>query len=259
MADTRTWKWAAACSIGTSHVVRGGVCEDSAACTEIATKNGQVLISIVSDGAGSAASAKLGSRSVCLNLMRILKGFLKSGGQIDDVDDAMVQDWLARVRTKIQLLAQINQGSFRDYAATLVCVIMDEKGAVTFQVGDGASVLRMSSDKEWFVPAPPDHGEYINTTSFVTNCPFPNYTFTRIQGTMDGLVMFSDGIERIVLENDGQEPFQPFFNGIIKPLDALDVCGRDRKLSRQLCAYLDGSEITDKTDDDKTLILAARC
>jgi hypothetical protein len=43
---------------------------------------------------------------------------------------------------------------------------------------------------------------------------------------------------------------------MIAPLDTGNALGRDRDLSAKLAAYLDSSLVCERTDDDKTLVLA---
>ena len=50
------WRWAGACSVGTSHIRTGRGCDNSAACIEYQHDNGSALLAVVSDGAGSAHS-----------------------------------------------------------------------------------------------------------------------------------------------------------------------------------------------------------
>ena len=49
----------------------------------------------------------------------------------------------------------------------------------------------------------------------------------------------------------------PFFGAMFARLDG-GVSGRNRPLSRNLADYLGSAAVTDRTDDDKTLLLAAR-
>jgi hypothetical protein len=81
---------------------------------------------------------------------------------------------------------------------------------------------------------------------------------TQFEKPINALAAFTDGIERIALDLSGQAAHQPFFKGIIQPLDQLTNAGVDRDLSRKLLSYLDSAAINQRTEDDKTLILAVR-
>ena len=69
--------------------------------------------------------------------------------------------------------------------------------------------------------------------------------------------MFTDGIERIALDFSNNTPYQPFFNRMIGPLLESQNFGKDQNLSKHLSNFLNSENVNSRTDDDKTLILAA--
>ena len=71
------------------------------------------------------------------------------------------------------------------------------------------------------------------------------------------LALFSDGIERLVLDFSSHQAFSPFFDRMFESLK-FSAIGRNRVLSRDLRRFLDGPSVGERTDDDKTLILAKR-
>jgi hypothetical protein len=80
---------------------------------------------------------------------------------------------------------------------------------------------------------------------------------SHIEGEVKEVSLFTDGIERLVLEFASQTPFAPFFDRMFVPFkDTLG--GRDRRISEQLRVLLESPMVCDKTDDDKTLFLAKR-
>jgi len=52
--------------------------------------------------------------------------------------------------------------------------------------------------------------------------------------------------------------FEPFFDKMFPAVRALPESGLDEKLSEALAKYLDSPAICQRTDDDKTLVLATR-
>jgi hypothetical protein len=65
----------------------------------------------------------------------------------------------------------------------------------------------------------------------------------------------TDGIERIALKFDSQTPHTPFFDPLFRALkSAADV----ESLSEGLRGFLGSDSVQHRSDDDKTLILAAR-
>jgi hypothetical protein len=61
-----------------------------------------------------------------------------------------------------------------------------------------------------------------------------------------------------VLDFAEKRPHAPFFNGIIRPVEQSQSPGSDRQLASALSRYLDSPAVNERTDDDKSLILASR-
>lgn len=127
---------------------------------------------------------------------------------------------------------------------------------MVMHVDDGAAVLRV--DGEWGVPSWPANGEYASTTYFITDEPAPQLRLTRVAARPDAIAIFSDGLERLALKFSEGRAFAPFFEGIFKPVWNSKALGQDIKLSTTLKAYLNNPVINERTDDDKSLILASR-
>jgi Protein phosphatase 2C len=253
-----SWRWAGARSLGTSHIKAGIECQDFLACVEWQSAAGNVLVAVVSDGAGSASQAETGSRIVCFGLLRAVRDHFRNGRGIDDADDETVRDWIDSIRERISISASRNQFRRRDYAATLVAVLAGPRSAIVLHIGDGAAVVREHGSSSWIVPSWPFHGEYASTTAFVTDDPAPRLSIERLPVRIEHIAVFSDGLERLVLDHAQRTAFPPFFNRTLSPILASNVLGHDRSLSRALRSYLDSEAICDRTDDDKALILGAR-
>jgi hypothetical protein len=109
----------------------------------------------------------------------------------------------------------------------------------------------------WDVPSWPAHGEYASSTYFVTDDPEPRLQFVQLADGISELAVFSDGIERLALDFANKTASERFFDPMFAPL-ARSAPGRNRTLSSNLRRYLDSPRIIDRTDDDKSLILARR-
>jgi hypothetical protein len=92
----------------------------------------------------------------------------------------------------------------------------------------------------------------------VTEDPAPQLRIARSDQPIDGVALFSDGIERLVLDFANHTAPAPFFDTMMKPLASSAIMGRDQKLCTSLKRYLDGERVNERTDDDKSLILALR-
>jgi protein phosphatase 2C-like protein len=145
----------------------------------------------------------------------------------------------------------------RDFAATLICVISDGMETLVAHVGDGSVVIQDAVDRTWHVLSWPSHGEYASTTFFLTDEPQPKLNLLRRSGAISAVVAFTDGLERLALDFGTGQAHAPFFQGIIGPVAASETAGRDHKLCTALTRYLDSQAVNARTDDDKTLVVAA--
>jgi hypothetical protein len=251
----RRWSWVGACSTGTSHVKAGAGCDDAGACLEVASPNGPTLIAAVADGAGSAPLAGLGARIAVRSVCRSALAFVGLGGRPDEIDDALAADWLDGLRDRLDQAALRRSQARRALAATLIVCVVQRESAVVVHVGDGACALRLDGEAAWRVPSWPAQGEYAATTYFVTDDPEPRTVVSHVAGTVAELALFSDGLERLALDFGTSAAFAPFFESMFPPLRKA-APGRQRPLSAELRAFLDGPAVTGRTDDDKTLVMA---
>lgn len=171
---------------------------------------------------------------------------------------AAFEEWIDEARDRIYTVAQARGKDARDFAATLVCAISDGETSTFAHVGDGCAVVRERVSGQWTAPTWPDHGEYASTTTFVTDQPTAKLRVSTFPLGVDLISLFSDGIERLVLDMATKEPSERFFGVVSQPILSSAVAqGKDGPLSRQLQAYLGSDQIISRTDDDKTLVIAA--
>jgi hypothetical protein len=251
------WSWIGACSTGSSHIKAGNGCQDYASCQEIPCRDGTVLVAVVSDGAGSAQFASLGSRAVVRTFSRQVFDFIRADLPAPVISEELAREWLDAVRDRLSIMAQAMQANPRDFAATLVAAIAFPTAMTICHVGDGACAARRSGQAEWEVASWPAHGEYASTTFFVTDDPEPQLRLTSWEGEFSDIAIFSDGLERLALDFGNKSAFNRFFDPMSAPLAGL-LPGRGRALSAQLRAFLSSPQILNRTDDDKSLIVAKR-
>lgn len=255
---TLYWRWAGACSIGTSHLKSNQECQDRASCAITTVDGKEYLAIVIADGAGSVVKAGSGASIVCTGFLRLAVRHLRAGRSLADIDRETVAIWVDEIRERINFQSKRAGLRPRDYAATLVAVIVGADSAVVAHVGDGAVVLRSAVTGEWSVPSWPFHGEYASTTRFVVDDPQPVINLVLAEGSFDRVAVFSDGMEQLVLDHRARSAPAPFFDRLTNPVACAEAPGRDRKLSKHLRAYLDSEKVCDATDDDKSLVLGAR-
>jgi hypothetical protein len=253
----RRWTWAATRSIGTSHLKAGKPCEDFGACLEVAGPSDTVLIAVASDGAGSAIHSAGGSWITTRVFVEAATHYVKQGNGLEVFSLELARGWLDDIRDRIGSAASRIDATPREFAATLVGCLIGTKCSVFLHVGDGAFVFRREGESDWNVPTWPAQGQYAATTFFVTDEPEPHLQFACVSEPIEEVAIFSDGMERLALQFSTKTAFYPFFAKMFAPLQD-SIAGRNRKLSRDLRDFLDSPSVCERTDDDKTLVLAKR-
>jgi Protein phosphatase 2C len=249
------WCYAAASVVGVSHIRAGTRLQDAKHCFVFGSDKGdRRFFAVIADGAGSAEFGGQGASILCRTMSSETRiAFQEAGGF---PDDDVIWAWLDLARDRIRLAASRRARASRDFAATLVLVMASHDEVVTAHVGDGAIVARNKNDAAWIVLSEPHHGEYASTTYFVTDDPRPALRIGRYPNQFDALAAFSDGIENLVIDSATGVPSAGFFNSMAKPLDASNILGKDNALSESLAAFLASDRLNERTDDDKTLIVA---
>jgi hypothetical protein len=249
---TSRWKWVAASRIGTSHQRRGERCQDNTGVLVLPRGDGAVFLATCADGAGSASHSALGSRLACDTLIQHAAGFAREGGSAKDISQPVVQSWYGRAREALNEQATLDGVPLREYACTLMLAIIDETGGAFAQLGDGAIVIR---DADGYKPVFwPQSGEYANMTHFLTGENYAEQVMACSgEGVPQDVALFTDGLQPLVLNYATRSAHVPFF---VSLFDALGRHPCPEELQEPLERYLDSQVINDRTDDDKTLILA---
>ena len=169
-------------------------------------------------------------------------------------DTALARQCFAAIRHRVLVEAGARGLQPRDMAATLIGVIGSKTATVVVQIGDGAVVLDIGEGL--VVPVPPMTGEYANVTCFLTD----DDAMERVQTVAyDSAVLraaaFTDGLQALALHLASSTPHAPFFDPLFATLSATPD-EREDELQAALLAYLSSDRINERTDDDKTLVLA---
>lgn len=245
----------AASAVGTSHALTNTECQDFFVCETIKSPV-EILICVASDGAGSAKLGRHGAEMTCRAFVGEIRLFVEQNGGIDKLNRETVLEWLKLLQMQFALTAKHDTVHSRDFAATLLAAIVTETTAFFWQIGDGAIVFSESGDENFRLFVAPQQGEYANTTFFVTDeTAAQNLQFEKLEVRVAEVALFSDGLQRIALDLINSAPHAPFFRAMFAPLRASNEIG---VLQKQLSAFLDSPKINERTDDDKTLILASR-
>ena len=251
-----TWRCVSAFRVGTSHIQNQTECQDNCYVGSWETPaGGEVLVAVAADGAGSASQSRVGSDLAC-EATKIYFTRKFSGNEVPplSVDDAYA--CVDVIRRSLKAESSRRGVPVREFACTLVGIVVAQDHALAFQIGDGATIVR-SHDQ--LVPVFwPEAGEYANQTHFLTDQDAVTHLRVTLLPAPQELAVITDGLQRLALVFATQQVHTPFFEPMFKVLrDARDIDACDA-LGGHLEAFLDSAAVNDRTDDDKTLVLAIR-
>ena len=253
-----SWRVAMASSIGQSHVAAAQPCQDAHFHLEAKDADGRpVMVLTAADGAGSAALAELGASLACETFARLVEAYVGNGGRVAGIERQLVERWIMGIAYRLELHARQSGATLPDYACTLLAAVIGDNSAAFAQIGDGAMVIPNGAG--WRHVFWPQKGEFANTTNFVTSeRAVPAMEFVRLDEAVQEVAVFTDGLENLVLQKAAKAAHAPFFDSMFPPVRQSQSSGIDAELSQALDKYLSSPTINNRTDDDKTLILASR-
>ena len=248
------WKIIRASVAGTSHTESNLPCQDDCFADVISSADGvDFLVCIVSDGAGSAQEGGSGAELACATAWSSIESAI---GNLNaaPLDESSVRDWIRDVQHVIYKMAETKSLTPRDFACTLLGAVVSSNKAIFFQIGDGAIVA--SSGGVQGVVFWPDSGMYANMTYFVTEeDAFSHLHISITETKIEEVALFSDGIQRLALSYEQRTPHSPFFYPMLEVLRKKNPIECET-LDLQLAGFLNSTQINQRTDDDKTLVLA---
>ncbi len=254
------WAYISSSVIGSKHSEVGLPCQDASDCKLLSLKDdSEVLIAVVSDGAGSAQYAQAGSATACANFISQIRGSLDEAGNLSFLTADYVKDWIAVFQREIKIIAEQNETSAREYACTFVAAIIGKNQSVFSQVGDGGIVtLEAETNDSYQTVFWPQQGEFAGQTNFLTDSnAVTNLMFEAINQNIQEVAVFTDGMQSLVLNEENRIAHSPFFRPIFAALRKADA-GRAEALQNGMVDYLMSPRVIERTDDDKTLIFATR-
>jgi hypothetical protein len=239
--------------VGAGHVRGGQVCQDA---HRWRCLPGGVLVVAVADGAGSVPQAEVGSvRAV---EVAITTGADRLGDPARLAPDgwaALLTDVFRTARQAVEQEAAARCEPPGNLASTLLLVFVTPTTIAAGQIGDGAIVARFG-ENDWRAITRPPATEYCNETTFLTSGPALPALQTVVQtGEVTGLAVFSDGLQMLALRMPQGEPHVPFFAPLLRFVTRVDDPARGEARLRE---FLQSPRVVQRTDDDLTLVLAAR-
>jgi hypothetical protein len=245
----KTWNVAGASVIGSSHMKLGLPCQDS---HDYAVQD-EFLLAAIADGAGSAAKAEIGSRTAANAARAHLLDLLSNTTPDAKTSEQAVLGAIEAARRALEEVALRDSVSLREFATTLIVLIASRGFIAVAQIGDGGVVGCLEGELKTLTRPP--IGEYINEVTFLTTDNYRDHIQLAANNPCpEQIAAFTDGLQMLALQYPDGQPFGGFF----KPLfNLISEGGEDKKLIAQIEEFLGSTRLNERTDDDKTLLLAA--
>ena len=243
---------------GLGHRRKGLPCQDA-----VAWHRAPQPILALSDGAGSAAVSERGAQALVSGMTRFLHSLQDDLALWLDADCSLEQAqaqsgrWSERLRLHAQgLLADLAQAERRpvlDLRATLLLLVLGQRHAYWWRVGDGAIVAQSAAGLQTLGHQAPTVAEFANQTCFV-DIACANDVLAGVLPTagLYGVALMSDGGAEKLVARDGSR--------VAKRLaDWLDEVAQGRfALERIALSFHEPGMWERTTLDDRALVLAAR-
>ena len=252
------WRIAQASVAGQSHLNQDFECQDRLLSRKIESNEGEVLIAVVADGAGSTREGGRGAEIACEIFVEQIERFLNSrNAAVGSLNAEFGKFWVSHFQEKILEVAKESAIDIREFASTLVGAVIGSKSAVFYQIGDGGSVFSTSGARESYrFGIQPEDAEYVNLTDFITDqTAGERVRFSKIEERIEDLILFSDGIFPVAVDFRANKPHEPFLMPMIAPLRNLNSLNG---LNGKLESFLSSAKLNEKSDDDKSILLASR-
>ena len=222
---------------GASHISKGLPCQDAF----VSANSGSRVITVVSDGAGSASHSDIGAQHFVKTIAATLLD-----AALQPLTDTIRQKIIEAIDEVKQTLCDTYRLDPRQFAGTLLGAICNDDDCWVFHVGDGAVVVFGLNDEVYI--SPPENGEYANETFFVT---MPNWSqhlrVNQVPFRPTAIFAMSDGVTPFALKSGGVA--SGFLQPISKYLPTQTLAVGQNSLQQ----LLSGERATALCDDDKTL------
>ncbi|HXB65046.1 MAG TPA: PP2C family serine/threonine-protein phosphatase [Solirubrobacteraceae bacterium] len=209
-----------------------------------------LLIAACADGAGSAERSDEGSSMAVEAAIARARSVAARGAPVAREASVLVRQCMRAARAGVRRVAAEANARPGAFATTLILCVATDEAVCLAQIGDGVTCVRtlagMSS------PFRPQRGSYANETTFITTGRRLPHTMlaSYAASDVDGFCLSSDGLKLIITKDARTgEPFEPFF------ADVFGFASRGGR-SEGLAAFLE--KVEDRTDDDKSLVVAVR-
>lgn len=217
----------------------------------ISLDNGGLVLA-VADGCGSSKRSDEGSRcAVEVSTQFVAERLQREPLTTAEECAALLESALAETAAAVARLAAESERS--EVATTLLLTFITHRWLATIQVGDGAIVSRNGAGESTLI-SNSIRGEYVNETIYITSPTYTSHIASKVLPSEDvsGLALFTDGVEFLAVRYSDNTAHAPFFAAMF------EFAARPTSTPEELRDFLLSDRVCERTDDDKTLVLAVR-
>jgi hypothetical protein len=166
----------------------------------------------------------------------------------------LIELWVEAARGRLLEEAVAQDVPPRQLACTLLAAIVGDDWAAFVQIGDG--VIVFDGDSGYELAFWPENGEYANTTRFLSDADFRKHLRIEIVSKrISELAILTDGLQMLALDFAMARVYDRFFAPLFR---TLRNGASEDTLRASLLDFMNSKRVNDRTDDDKTLLLATR-
>ncbi len=239
------WQVIASSVAGSSHSRHNIPCQDAFLFRSLA--NDLVAIA-VADGAGSA---DFGGEGAKIATTAAIDFFARSSTEFVQSQRELVLGSLRSAHRAVVAAAEQAHVPNRSFACTCIVALATKLSVVVAQVGDGAVVV--DDDAGLSALTVPPMSEYANETTFLTSEDWERAVQCVQQNIkVNHVVALTDGLQRLALQFPAGSPHEGFFRPLLNFASSRPTDG-----SAQLESFLNSRRVSERTDDDVTLVIAS--
>ena len=229
---------------GTSHEHEGTACQDAHAWQH----NDHATVLAVSDGAGSATHGGTGALLATTAATMYLAGAL-GRRHAPRVFKRVLQQTVEHTRRAIEQAATARGHDVKHYATTLLAAVLQRDYIGIIQMGDGAIIIQ-DGDGTLRVLTTQQDREYVNEVTFLTCGNYHDELRISVLRArrIRAVCLITDGVETFSVHRRTNKAHPGFFNPLLNNPTSAD----------QLVALLTSKGACERSDDDKTILLATK-
>jgi hypothetical protein len=219
----------------------------------VGPEGSEALFIVCADGAGSALRSEEGSRWACNELILAIQDNVARSGT-DAVDAAMLADAIHVARERLLQNAADMGCSPREFASTLIAVAVTPRQVLVAQIGDGVVVVGAGESLQVAIAV---EQEMLNVTDFLvdSNAMDNLRQWSAPAAGIDSIAVSTDGLVPVLVDQRRNEPHPPMFSMFF---EAMKSAADETEISERLLAFIQSERVCQRTDDDKTIVLAHR-